>query len=70
VTMPKFLEEQLKKEYGNNPHAIYGTMNKLGYMHGNKETKKGVSAEKKHDMAHKLSKKEREVKALHLHRER
>lgn len=54
--MPKFLEEKLKKEYGDNEHAIYGTMNKLGYMHGNKETKKGKNAEKKH---------ESKTKALH-----
>ena len=46
--MPKFLEDKLRKEYGNNPHAIYGTMNKIGAMHGNKETAKGVQMEKKH----------------------
>lgn len=44
--MPKLLEEKLKKEYGNNKHAIYGTMNKIGAMRGNKETKKGKSIEK------------------------
>ena len=38
--MPKFLEEKLKEEYGDNPHAVYGTMNKIGAMKGNKETKK------------------------------
>ena len=50
---PKFLEKKLKKEYGDNPHAIYGTMNKIGAMHGNKETAKGKRMEKKHakDMA-------------------
>lgn len=47
--MPKFLEERLKKEYGDNPHAIYGTLNKIGAMKGNKETKKGRLMEKKHD---------------------
>ena len=47
--MPKFLEEKLRKEYGNNPHAIYGTMNKLGAMKGNKETAKGRAMEKKHE---------------------
>lgn len=47
--MPKFLEAKLRKEYGNNPKAIYGTMNKLGYMRGNKETAKGAAAQKKHD---------------------
>lgn len=41
--MPRILEEKLKKEYGNNKHAIFGTMNKIGAMHGNKETKKGRS---------------------------
>ncbi len=52
--MPKFLEQKLKKEYGDNPHAIYGTMNKLGYMKGSKETKKGRAAEKKHEMSKKM----------------
>ena len=47
--MPKFLEKQLRAEYGNNPHAIYGTMNKIGAMHGNKETAKGREMEKKHE---------------------
>lgn len=47
--MPKFLEEKLRAEYGNNPHAIYGTMNKIGAMHGNKETAKGKAMEKKHE---------------------
>lgn len=46
--MPQFLEDKLRAEYGNNPHAIYGTMNKLGAMHGNKETAKGREMEKKH----------------------
>ena len=46
--MPKFLEDKLRKEYGNNPHAIYGTMNKIGAMHGNKETAKGREMNKKH----------------------
>ena len=30
--MPKFLEKKLRAEYGDNPRAIYGTMNKLGAM--------------------------------------
>lgn len=46
--MPAFLEKKLKKEYGNNKHAIYGTLNKIGVMHGNKETAKGKAMEKKH----------------------
>jgi hypothetical protein len=47
--MPKFLEKKLKEEYGEDKHAIYGTMNKLGFMKGNKETKKGEKAEEKHE---------------------
>lgn len=54
--MPKFLERKLAAEYPGNPSAVYGTLNKLGYMHGNKETAAGKAAEKKHDakgsMAH------------------
>lgn len=47
--MPKFLEKKLAKEYGaSNKRAIYGTMNKLGAMHGNKETAKGRAMEVKH----------------------
>jgi len=46
--MPRFLEDKLKAEYGNNPHAIYGTLNKLGAMHGNKETAKGRRMQAKH----------------------
>ncbi len=46
--MPKFLEDKLRAEYGDNPHAIYGTMNKIGAMRGNKETAKGREMEKKH----------------------
>lgn len=47
--MPKFLEDKLRAEYGNNKHAIYGTMNKIGAMHGNKETAKGREMERKHE---------------------
>lgn len=54
--MPKFLEEKLKKEYGDNDKAVYGTMNKLGYMKGNKETKKGRLEQKKHNLAQKMGK--------------
>ena len=46
--MPEFLEKKLRAEYGDNPTAIYGTMNKLGAMHGNKETAKGREMERKH----------------------
>ena len=46
--MPEFLKKKLEQEYGNNKGAIYGTMNKIGAMHGNKETAKGRAMEKKH----------------------
>lgn len=42
--MPKFLERKLDKEYPNEPKAKYKIMNKLGFMHGNKETAKGRKA--------------------------
>jgi len=44
--MPKILEDKLKKEYPNNPHAVFGTMNKIGAMRGSKETKKGRAIER------------------------
>lgn len=47
--MPEFLEKKLRAEYGNDKHAIYGTMNKIGAMHGNKETAKGREMERKHE---------------------
>ena len=47
--MPKFLEKRLKKEYGAKSGIPYAIMNRLGYMHGSKETKKGARAEEKHE---------------------
>lgn len=46
--MPDFLEKKLKAEYGNNDRAVYGTMNNIGAMHGNKITAKGRQMEAKH----------------------
>lgn len=46
--MPKFLEKKLKKEYGAKSDIPYKVMNKLGVMHGSKETAKGRKEEKKH----------------------
>lgn len=46
--MPEFLERKLRAQYGDNPAAIYGTMNKIGAMRGNKETAKGREMERKH----------------------
>ncbi len=36
------VESKLKKEYGSNKGAIYGTLNKIGLMKGNKVTAKGA----------------------------
>ncbi len=47
--MPEFLHKKLKAEYGDNDRAIYGTMNKIGAMRGNKETAKGRAMQRKHD---------------------
>lgn len=57
--MPKFLEDKLKKEYPGNPHAVYGTMNKIGAMKGSKETAKGREMERKHARDTKRSRKGR-----------
>ena len=46
--MPAFLERKLKKEYGADSSIPYKIMNAKGFMHGNKETKKGKRAEAKH----------------------
>lgn len=54
--MPMFLEKKLKKEYGDDKHAIYGTLNKIGAMKGSKETTKGEEMEKKHMKAKAMSK--------------
>lgn len=41
------VESKLKKEYGSkNPSAVYGTLNKIGLMRGNKTTAKGKRAAK------------------------
>lgn len=53
--MPKFLEDKLRGEYAAKgksgralDHAVYGTMNNIGAMHGNKITAKGKRMERKH----------------------
>lgn len=38
------VEGKLKKRYPDNPGAVYGTLNKIGLMHGNKATAKGKKA--------------------------
>jgi hypothetical protein len=53
--MPAFLEKQLRAEAARKgltgEHAdryVYGAMNNMGAMHGNKETAKGRAMERKH----------------------
>ena len=36
------VESKLKKEYPGKPSAVYGTLNKIGLMRGNKPTAKGL----------------------------
>lgn len=50
--MPKFLEKKLKAEYGADSSIPFAIMNKIGAMHGNKETAKGKEMEKKHEAHH------------------
>lgn len=53
--MPRFLEDRLKSEARKKGFTgkraaryVYGSMNNLGYMRGNKETAKGREADRKH----------------------
>lgn len=48
--MPAFLEQKLKKEYGEKSDVPYKIMNKMGLMHGNKETAKGRRADREHQL--------------------
>jgi hypothetical protein len=41
------VEDKLKKQYPNNPGAVYGTLNKIGLKEGSKTTAKGKRAAKK-----------------------
>jgi hypothetical protein len=47
--MPKFLEDKLKREYGENSAVPFKVMNSIGAMRGNKETEKGREMEAKHN---------------------
>lgn len=38
------VEDKLKREYGSNKGAIYGTLNKIGLKRGSKTTAKGKRA--------------------------
>ena len=53
--MPDFLESKLEAEASKKGFSgrradryVYGTMNRLGAMRGNKKTAKGLAMEKKH----------------------
>lgn len=54
--MPKFLEDKLKREYGEKSAIPYKVMNSIGAMRGSKETAKGREMERKHegDMKHNI----------------
>jgi hypothetical protein len=47
--VPKFMEDKLKSEYPGDKAAPFKIMNKLGMMHGSKETPLGAAAQKKHE---------------------
>jgi hypothetical protein len=50
--MPRFLEAKLRKNVpkGVDPDRyVYGAMNNMGAMRGNKITKKGRAMQRKHD---------------------
>lgn len=38
------VEDKLKAEYGDNKGAIFGTLNRVGLMRGNRSTAKGRAA--------------------------
>ena len=40
------VEAKLKKRYGKNKRAVFGTLNNIGLMHGNKPTAKGLKQAK------------------------
>ena len=54
--MPDFLESKLRAEYAAKGKkgraldaAVYGTLNTIGAMRGNKITRKGRAMERKHE---------------------
>ena len=40
------VEAKLKRQYPDNPGAVYGTLNKVGLMKGSKTTAKGKKEKK------------------------
>lgn len=63
-TVPKFLEDKLKKQYGQNSSIPYAVMNSIGAMHGNQETAKGEAMQDKHDAAMKSKPKRKGVGSM------
>ena len=56
--MPRFLEQKLRANVPagvNAEHYIYGALNNMGAMKGNKETAKGKRMQKKHERDKKQS---------------
>lgn len=41
------VERKLKREYGGNKKAVYGTLNKIGLKKGSKTTAKGMKPAKR-----------------------
>lgn len=41
------VEAKLKARYGDNPRAVYGTLNRIGLMRGSRTTRKGMRAAKR-----------------------
>ena len=55
--MPRFLESRLKAAAAKKGYSgdrtdryVYGTMNRIGAMHGNKTTRKGRRMQAAHDL--------------------
>jgi len=56
VNVPEFLKKKLKAQAEEKGYSgdradkyVYGTMNKMGAMHGSEETAKGRAMQKKHE---------------------
>lgn len=41
------VEDKLRREYGSNARAVYGTLNKIGLKRGSRTTRKGARAAKR-----------------------
>lgn len=74
--MPKFLEKALEAQAAKKGFSgrradryVYGAMNNLGAMKGNKETPKGARMQAKHerDYSQKRSRSDSHIVKSHLH---